>query len=56
MRNRWKMETSKDFTAWDLNCRYFVPHTKKHNKLEKIFRRKNRRKIRQKIKKDLTNY
>lgn len=45
MKNKWKMETSKDFTVWDLNCRRLVPHKKRHNKLEKIFRRKNRRKI-----------
>ena len=45
MKNRWKMETSKDFTAWDLNCRHVIPHKKSHNKLEKIFRRKNRRKV-----------
>lgn len=46
MKNTWKMETSKDYTAWDLNCRRIVSHKKKHNKLEKIFKRKNRRKIR----------
>lgn len=45
MKNKWKMETSKDFTVWDLNCRRLVPHKKRHNKLEKIFRRKNRRKV-----------
>ena len=45
MKNLWKMETSKDFTTWDLNCRHVIPHKKNHNKLEKIFRRKNRRKI-----------
>ena len=44
-KNIWKKETSKDFTAWDLNCRHVIPHKKRHNKLEKIFRRKNRRKI-----------
>lgn len=45
MKNTWKMETSKDFTAWDLNCRDVLLHKKGHNKLEKIFKRKNRRKI-----------
>ena len=45
MKNTWKMETSKDFTAWDLNCRHTIPHKKRHNKLEKVFRRKNRRKV-----------
>jgi hypothetical protein len=44
-KNFWKKETTKDFTAWDLNCRHVVSHKKRHNKLEKIFRRKNRRKI-----------
>ena len=45
MKNTWKMETSKDFTAWDLNCRNVVPHKKHHNKLEKKLKRKNRRKV-----------
>jgi hypothetical protein len=45
MRNRFKMETSRDYTAWDLNCRHYVPHKKGHNKLERIFKRKNRRKV-----------
>jgi surfactin synthase thioesterase subunit len=45
MKNTWKMETSKDFTAWDLNGRHIVPHKKRDNKLEKVFRRKNRRKV-----------
>ena len=44
-KNLWKKETSKDFTAWDLNCRHVIPHKKRHNELEKKFRRKNRRKI-----------
>lgn len=45
MKNEWKMETSKDYTAWDLNCRNVIQHKKNHNKLERIFKRKNRRKI-----------
>lgn len=45
MKNVWKMETSKDYTSWDLNCRRYVSHNKKHNDLEKIFKRKNRRKV-----------
>lgn len=45
MKNTWKMETSKDFTAWDLNCRHYVHHKKQHNELEKKFKRKNRRKV-----------
>ena len=44
-RNFWKKETSRDMTAWDLNCRHVVEHTRSRNKLEKAFRRKNRRKI-----------
>lgn len=44
-RNEWKKETSFDYTCWDLNCRHTIHHKKKHNKLEKIFKRKNRRKI-----------
>ena len=51
MRNRWKIETSRDYTAWDLNCRHVAPHNKGRNRLEKVFKRKNRRKI----KKLLTN-
>ena len=44
-KNIYKKETSKDFTAWDLNCRHVIPHKKRHNELEKKFRRKNRRKV-----------
>lgn len=44
-KNIYKKETSKDFTAWDLNCRHVIPHKKSHNELEKKFRRKNRRKV-----------
>lgn len=46
-RNQQKRETDKDFTAWDLNCRRYISHNKALNKLEKIFKRKNRRKIKQ---------
>lgn len=34
MRNTFKMETTADYTSWDLNCKYVIPHRKKHNKLE----------------------
>ena len=34
-KNIYKKETSKDFTAWDLNCRHVIPHKKSHNELEK---------------------
>jgi len=47
MKNTWKKETSKDYTAWDLNCRRILPHNKNKNELEKIFKRKNRRKTKQ---------
>ena len=46
-KNTWKKETIVDYTAWDLNCRRYVPHKKRHNELEKKFKRKNRRKIKQ---------
>ena len=49
MRNTWKKETAIDYTAWDLNCRKVLPHNKNKNRLEKIFKRKNRRKIKQKL-------
>ncbi len=52
-KNFWKKETSKDMTAWDLNCRHAVEHTKSKNQLEKKFRRKNRRKIKQMLDKNL---
>lgn len=45
MKNNWKKETSKDFTAWDLNCKGVIPHNKRRNRLEAMFKRKNRRKI-----------
>lgn len=54
MRNRYKMETSKDFTAWDLNCRWIIHHTKSHNQLEKVFKRKYRRKYKKFLEKYLT--
>lgn len=44
-KNTWKKETSVDYTSWDLNCRHVISHTKARNKLERIFKRKNRRKI-----------
>lgn len=37
MKNTWKMETSRDMTSWDLNCRQYVAHTKSRNALEKNF-------------------
>lgn len=51
----FKKETAVDYTAFDLNCRKIVPHTKQRNKAEKIIKRKARRKFRQKLKKDIDN-
>ena len=48
-KNTWKKETSKDYTSWDLNCRHVVPHKKHHNRLERIFKRKNRRKVKKEV-------
>ena len=42
----FKRLTVVEYTAWDLNCRSIVPHTKSRNKTEKIIRRKARRKDR----------
>ena len=55
MKDRFKMETSPDFTAWDLNCRHIIPHTKQRNQLERKFKRKARRKLKIFLKKCLTN-
>lgn len=48
-RNLFKLETSPDYTCWDLNCRKYVKHTKNRNKLEKVFKRKNRRKLKKSL-------
>ncbi len=53
-RNTYKMETSKDFTAWDLNCRLIVPHKERLNRLEKTFKRKHRRTYKNFLKNALT--
>lgn len=45
-----KKATTKDYTAWDLNCPRFV-RVKNRQKLEAIFKRKARRKAKQKLKK-----
>lgn len=44
----FKKETSKDYTAWDLNCPHWVK-VKNRQKLEKILKRKARRKARQNL-------
>ena len=56
MKNTWKMETAKDFTAWDLNCRHYIPHKKSHNQLERKLKRKNRRKVKIALDKYLKQY
>ena len=42
----FKRLTVVEYTAWDLNCRWIVPHTKERNRTEKSIRRKARRKDR----------
>lgn len=39
----FKRLTTVDITSWDLNCREYVYHTSRRNKLEKKIRRKARR-------------
>ena len=36
--------TIVEYTAWDLNCRTIVPHTKNRNKTERKIRKAARRK------------
>lgn len=48
--DNFKKETVVDYTAFDLNCRKIVPHTKQRNKAEKIIKRKARRKFKQNLK------
>ncbi len=43
--DEFKKATVVDYTAFDLNCRHIVPHTKQRNKAEKIIKRKARRKL-----------
>lgn len=50
----FKRETVRDMTAWDLNCRSNVLHTKSQNELEKKIKRKARRKYKLFLKKVLT--
>ena len=46
-----KKATTKDYTAWDLNCPHFV-HVKNRQKLEAIFKRKARRKIKELLRRE----
>ena len=50
----FKKATAVDYTAFDLNCRHIVPHTKQRNKAEKMIKRKARRKLKENLKKVLT--
>ena len=43
--DEFKKATVVDYTAFDLNCRHIVSHTKQRNKAEKIIKRKARRKM-----------
>ena len=49
------MDDFKKATAFDLNCRHIVPHTKQRNKAEKMIKRKARRKLKENLKKDIDN-
>ena len=51
----FKRLTFVEYTAWDLNCRSIIPHTKARNKTEKIIKRKARRKDKNNLKKMLDN-
>ena len=42
-RDYFKRLTAKEYTAWDLNCRHVVSHTKARNNTERIIRRQARR-------------
>ena len=53
--DNFKKETVVDYTAFDLNCRKIVPHTKQRNKAEKMIKRKARRKNKQNLKKGIDN-
>lgn len=50
----FKRLTTKNMTAWDLNCRHVISHTPSKNNLEKCFRRTARRKDKLSLKKVLT--
>ena len=51
----FKKANATSYTAHDLNCRGVVPHTRQHNKLEKLMRRMARRKLKKSLKKLLTD-
>lgn len=51
----FKKANATSYTAHDLNCRSVVPHTRQHNKLEKLMRRMARKKLKKSLKKLLTD-
>ena len=54
-RDYFKRATTKDYTAWDLNCPEVVRHTVARNRFEKIMKRKARRADKKFLKKVLDN-
>lgn len=52
----FKKATAVDYTAFDLNCRHIVPHTKQRNKAEKMIKRKARRKLKENLKKGIDSH
>ena len=55
MMDDFKKANTTSYTAKDLNCRNVVPHTRQHNKLEKLMRRMARKKLKKSLKKLLTD-
>ena len=49
----FKRATVRNYTAWDLNCRSFVPHTPTRNRTERMLKRIARRKDKIFLKKTL---
>ena len=49
-----KKETVKDYTAWDLNCKF--ARMRSRQKLEAIFKRKARHKIKQLLRREKNDY
>ena len=51
MKDYFKRATVQRYTAWDLNCRRIVPHTKARNNDERRIKRWARRKDKQFLRK-----
>ena len=51
--DKFKQETVKQYTSWDLNCRGIVPHTPIRNQIEKMIKRAARRKAKKNLQKVL---